>query len=116
MEARPQGWPQPAEFALREVEIPAPGPGQILVANEYLSVDPYMRGRMSDKKSYIEPYEVGVPLDGPAVGRVLAYNAEGFATGDHVLHVLGWRDYAVLDVATAQLGSRFGGLPGVAGS
>ena len=98
------------------MEIPAPGPGQILVANEYLSVDPYMRGRMSDKKSYIEPYEVGVPLDGPAVGRVLASNAEGFATGDHVLHVLGWRDYAVLDVATAQLGSRFGGLPGVAGS
>jgi len=101
LETRPQGWPQPAEFALREVEIPAPGPGQILVANEYLSVDPYMRGRMSDKKSYIEPYEVGAPMDGPAVGRVLASNAEGFAPGDYVVHVLGWRDYAVLDAATA---------------
>jgi len=102
LEARPTGWPQPSEFALREVAIPAPGPGQILVVNEYLSVDPYMRGRMSDKKSYIEPYEVGAPLDGPAVGRVLASNAEGYAVGDYVVHVLGWRDYAVLDAAGAQ--------------
>ncbi|MGN9841295.1 NADP-dependent oxidoreductase [Nonomuraea sp. H19] len=102
LEARPVGWPTPLEFALREVSIAAPGPGQILVANEFLSVDPYMRGRMSDKKSYIEPYEVGEPLDGPAVGRVLASNAEGFAVGDHVMHALGWRDYAVLDAATAQ--------------
>jgi len=101
LETRPHGWPQPAEFALREVEIPAPGPGQILVVNEYLSVDPYMRGRMSDKKSYIEPYEVGAPMDGPAVGRVLASNADGLTPGDHVVHVLGWRDYAVLDAATA---------------
>ncbi|MGN9845426.1 NADP-dependent oxidoreductase [Nonomuraea sp. H19] len=102
LEARPEGRPVPSGFALREVEIPAPGPGQLLVANAYLSVDPYMRGRMSAKKSYIEPYEVGEPMDGPAVGRVLASNAEGFAPGDHVLHVLGWREYAVLDAATAQ--------------
>src|SRR5215469_11957020 len=102
LEARPQGWPVPSEFALREVELPALGPGQLLVANEYLSVDPYMRGRMSDKKSYIEPYEVGAPMDGPAVGKVLASNAEGFEPGDHVLHVLGWRDYAVVDAVTAQ--------------
>ncbi|MFI7708413.1 NADP-dependent oxidoreductase [Nonomuraea sp. NPDC049480] len=102
LEARPEGRPAPADFALRKVEIPAPGPGQLLVANEYLSVDPYMRGRMSAKKSYIEPYEVGEPMDGPAVGRVLASNADGFAPGDHVLHVLGWREYAVLDAATAQ--------------
>ena len=102
LDSRPEGWPQPSGFSLREVELPAPGPGQLLVANEYLSVDPYMRGRMSDKKSYIEPYEVGAPMDGPAVGRVLASNAEGFAPDDHVLHVLGWRDYAVIDAATAQ--------------
>jgi NADPH-dependent curcumin reductase CurA len=102
LEARPAGWPTPAEFALREVEIPTPGPGQILVANEYLSVDPYMRGRMSDKKSYIEPYEVGAPMDGPAVGRILASNAEGYAVGDYVVHALGWRDHAVLDAAGAQ--------------
>ena len=102
LKVRPEGWPVPSDFALREVEIPAPGPGQLLVANEYLSVDPYMRGRMSAKKSYIEPYAVSEPMDGPAVGRVLASNAEGFAPGDHVVHVLGWRDYAVLDAATAQ--------------
>jgi len=102
LEARPDGWPVPSDFALCEVEIPAPGPGQLLVANEYLSVDPYMRGRMSDKKSYIEPYAVGEPMDGPAVGRVLASHAGGFAPGDYVVHVLGWRDHAVLDAAAAQ--------------
>lgn len=102
LDSRPEGRPTPSDFSLREVELPTPGPGQLLVANEYLSVDPYMRGRMSDKKSYIEPYEVDAPMDGPAVGRILASNAEGFAPGDHVLHVLGWRDHAVLDAATAQ--------------
>jgi NADPH-dependent curcumin reductase CurA len=102
LETRPEGWPVPSDFSLREVDLPALGPGQLLVANEYLSVDPYMRGRMSDKKSYIEPYDVGAPMDGPAVGRVLASNAEGFAPGDHVVHVLGWRDHAVIDAATAQ--------------
>ncbi|MFG2953609.1 NADP-dependent oxidoreductase [Streptomyces sp. NPDC048291] len=102
LDVRPAGRPEASGFSLREVELPTPGPGQLLVANEYLSVDPYMRGRMSDKKSYIEPYEVGAPMDGPAVGRVLVSNAEGFAPGDHVVHVLGWRDYAVVDAATAQ--------------
>lgn len=102
LEARPQGQPVPSEFALRDLELPALGAGQLLVANEYLSVDPYMRGRMSDKKSYIEPYQVGQPMDGPAVGRVLASNADGFAPGDHVVHALGWRDYAVLHAVTTQ--------------
>ncbi|MFJ9713221.1 NADP-dependent oxidoreductase [Streptomyces sp. NPDC101234] len=102
LDTRPQGWPSPSGFSLRQVELPALGPGQLLVENEYLSVDPYMRGRMSDKKSYIEPYEVGKPMDGPAVGRVLVSNAEGFVPGDYVVHVLGWRDYAVVDAASAQ--------------
>ncbi|AXG81765.1 NADP-dependent oxidoreductase [Streptomyces paludis] len=102
LDARPNGRPVPSDFSLREIDLPAPGPGQLLVTNEYLSVDPYMRGRMSDKKSYIEPYEVGAPLDGAAVGRVLVSRAEGFAPGDHVVHVLGWRDHAVVDAAGAQ--------------
>jgi NADPH-dependent curcumin reductase CurA len=102
LDSRPQGQPTVSNFSLREVALPAPGRGQLLVANEYLSVDPYMRGRMSDKKSYIEPYDVDAPMDGAAVGRVLASDAEGFAPGDHVVHLLGWRDHAVIDAATAQ--------------
>jgi NADPH-dependent curcumin reductase CurA len=102
LDTRPEGRPTASDFALREVDLSTPGPGQLLVTNEYLSVDPYMRGRMSDKKSYIEPYEVDAPMDGPAVGRVLVSNAEGFAPGDHVVHFLGWRDHTILDAATAQ--------------
>jgi NADPH-dependent curcumin reductase CurA len=101
LDTRPQGWPAPSEFSLRDVKISPPSPGEILVANDYLSVDPYMRGRMSAKKSYIEPYEVGEPMDGPAVGHVLESNAEGFAPGDHVLHGFGWREHALVDATTA---------------
>jgi NADPH-dependent curcumin reductase CurA len=99
--SRPEGWPVPGDFELREVPVPAPAPGELLVANEYLSVDPYMRGRMSAAKSYAAPYELGKPMLGGAVGRVVASEAEGFARGDHVLHFFGWREYAVLDAKTA---------------
>ncbi|MEE1939734.1 NADP-dependent oxidoreductase [Streptomyces sp. TRM 70361] len=92
--ARPEGWPAPEDFALREAPVGAPGPGRILVRNLYLSVDPYMRGRMNDVKSYVPPYRLDEPMDGGAVGVVLASEAEGFAPGDHVLHGLGWREYA----------------------
>jgi NADPH-dependent curcumin reductase CurA len=99
--ARPQGWPTPDDFALREVPVPEPGPGQVLVRNEFLSVDPYMRGRMNDAKSYVPPYALNAPLEGGAVGRVVASGAEGFAPGDAVLHGLGWREYALVDAAQA---------------
>ena len=99
--ARPDGWPVPEDFALVEAPVPAPGPGQILVRNEYLSVDPYMRGRMNDVKSYAPPYRLGAVMDGGAVGRVIASRAEGFAVGDAVLHGLGWREYATLDATGA---------------
>ena len=72
-----------------------------------MSVDPYMRGRMNDVKSYVPPFQLGAPLDGGAVGEVVASEADGFKPGDLVLHGLGWRDYAVLD---ARLGP--GGRPG----
>lgn len=98
--ARPEGWPTPADFALREAPVTQPGPGQILVRNEYLSVDPYMRGRMSARKSYAEPYELDKPMLGGAVGRVVASQADGFAEGDHVLHYFGWREYATFDAKT----------------
>ncbi|MFK4148226.1 NADP-dependent oxidoreductase [Streptomyces sp. NPDC004065] len=99
--SRPVGWPKPEDFALVEAELPQPGDGQILVRNEYLSVDPYMRGRMSAAKSYAAPYELNKPMLGGAVGRVVASRAEGVAVGDHVLHYGGWREYAAVDARQA---------------
>jgi NADPH-dependent curcumin reductase CurA len=99
---RPQGWPVAEDFALREVPVSAePAPGRILVRNLHMSVDPYMRGRMNDVKSYIPPFQLERPMDGGAVGEVVASAAEGFAVGDHVLHGLGWREYAELDAKHA---------------
>ncbi|MFD0251985.1 NADP-dependent oxidoreductase [Streptomyces sp. NPDC048232] len=98
---RPVGWPKPEDFALVETEVPTPGEGQVLVRNLYVSVDPYMRGRMSAAKSYAAPYELGKAMQGGAVGEVVASNAEGFAVGDHVLHFLGWREYAAVNAKSA---------------
>ncbi|NKE59466.1 NADP-dependent oxidoreductase [Lentzea sp. PSKA42] len=121
--SRPHGWPTEDNFEIAEVEVPTPGDGQILVRNVVMSVDPYMRGRMNDVKSYVPPFQVGAPLDGGAVGEVVASNAEGFAVGDHVLHGLGWREYAVVegkhavkvDPSVAPLGAYLGvlGMPGM---
>ncbi|WP_419994654.1 NADP-dependent oxidoreductase [Streptomyces boninensis] len=99
--ARPQGWPEPSDVALVEAPVAQPGPGQILVRNLHLSVDPYMRGRMNDVKSYVPPFKLNAPMDGGAVGVVVASEADGFAAGDHVLHGLGWREYATLDARHA---------------
>ncbi|MGY0067057.1 NADP-dependent oxidoreductase [Streptomyces sp. QTS137] len=97
LSSRPVGWPTPEDFALVEAEVPTPGEGQVLVRNTYLSVDPYMRGRMSDAKSYAAPYGVGEVMQGGAVGEVVASRAEGLAVGDRVLHGLGWREYALVE-------------------
>ncbi|MDT0310181.1 NADP-dependent oxidoreductase [Streptomyces sp. DSM 44917] len=99
--ARPRGWPTPADFALRKGPVAPPGPGQVAVRNLHLSVDPYMRGRMNDAKSYAEPYALGRPMTGGAVGVVVESAAEGLAPGDHVLHDQGWREWATLDAARA---------------
>ncbi|MEU6536705.1 NADP-dependent oxidoreductase [Streptomyces sp. NPDC047000] len=99
--SRPVGWPEPEDFSLVETEVPVPGEGQVLVRNTYLSVDPYMRGRMSAAKSYVAPFELGRAMQGGAVGEVVASEAEGVAVGDHVLHFLGWREYAVVDARNA---------------
>ncbi|MER7498936.1 NADP-dependent oxidoreductase [Nonomuraea pusilla] len=99
--SRPVGLPRPEDFALVAAPIPQPGPGQVLVRNLYLSVDPYMRGRMSAAKSYVAPYELGRAMQGGAVGEVVASAADGLAVGDHVLHFLGWREYAVVDAGHA---------------
>nr|WSX52007.1 NADP-dependent oxidoreductase [Streptomyces sp. NBC_00974] len=99
---RPQGWPVAEDFALREAPVNAePAAGRILVRNLHMSVDPYMRGRMNDAKSYVPPFQLDQPMQGGAVGEIVASAAEGFAVGDHVLHPLGWREYAELDAAHA---------------
>jgi NADPH-dependent curcumin reductase CurA len=99
--SRPVGWPKPEDFALVEAEVRQPAEGQVLVRNKYLSVDPYMRGRMSAAKSYVAPFELGKVMQGGAVGEVVASEAEGIAVGDHVLHFGGWREYATFDAAQA---------------
>ncbi|WP_255951478.1 NADP-dependent oxidoreductase [Streptomyces odontomachi] len=98
---RPQGWPVPEDFALRETPVAAPAEGRILVRNRYFSVDPYMRGRMNDVKSYVPPFRLDAPMDGAAVGEVVASAADGFAPGDLVVHSLGWREYADFDARHA---------------
>ncbi|MGW8060744.1 NADP-dependent oxidoreductase [Streptomyces ziwulingensis] len=101
LDSRPVGWPKPEDFSLVEADLPTPGEGQVLVRNLFVSVDPYMRGRMSSAKSYVAPYELGEPMQGGAVGEVVASRAEGVAVGDHVLHFLGWREYAAVDAKSA---------------
>ncbi|OLF13024.1 NADP-dependent oxidoreductase [Actinophytocola xinjiangensis] len=95
--ARPDGWPTAANFAVVDRELPAPADGQVLVRNVFMSVDPYMRPRMNDVKSYVPPFQVGEALDGGAVGEVLESRVDGLAPGDLVVHRLGWREHAVVD-------------------
>jgi NADPH-dependent curcumin reductase CurA len=92
---RPQGEPRDSDFRIAQVHVPDPGPGQVLVRNTWMSVDPYMRGRMDDVESYVPPFKLDAPLDGGAVGEVVASADDGFAEGDTVLHGLGWREYAL---------------------
>jgi len=97
--SRPQGLPTADNFALKDVELPAVTDGMVRVANRWLSVDPYMRGRMNDVKSYVPPFALDAPLEGGAVGEVVESNDPDFKRGDMVLHFAGWRDEAVLPAA-----------------
>jgi NADPH-dependent curcumin reductase CurA len=106
---RPQGLPSPHCFELASVKLPAIKEGEVLVKNLWMSVDPYMRGRMDEKESYIAPFAVGKPMEGGAVGRVLASRNPEFAVGDYVQSMLGWREYFVFP-ATGNEGAEFGGL------
>ncbi|MGS2640935.1 NADP-dependent oxidoreductase [Streptosporangium sp. G12] len=109
--SRPSGWPAPENFETAEVEPPAPAEGEILVRNLFMSVDPYMRGRMNEGKSYIPPFQVGEPLDGGALGEVVVSRAPGLAPGDTVTHRYGWREYAVLDAKEARKVEEIPGVP-----
>ncbi|WP_238012265.1 NADP-dependent oxidoreductase [Dactylosporangium sp. AC04546] len=101
--ARPHGAPGPQHFELVRTALPALTDGQVLVRNTWMSVDPYMRGRMDDAPSYLPPFQVGASLEGSAVGVVVESRAAGVPEGATVSHFLGWREYAVLDAATARV-------------
>src|SRR6056297_2390786 len=92
---RPTGKPDDETFELREEPRPTPGDGEVLLRTLYLSVDPYMRGRMSAAESYAEPWEVGEPLQGGVVAEVVESNSDELAAGDVVTGELQWAEYAV---------------------
>ena len=94
---RPKGEPTEATLRLEHGAVPVPSDGQMLLRTRYLSLDPYMRGRMSDAPSYAAPVEIGAVMVGGTVAQVVRSNIDGYAPGDWVLSFNGWQDYAVSD-------------------
>jgi len=95
--ARPQGKPKPGDFRMEEFPMPTPGPGQVLLRVRYLSLDPYMRGRMDDRKSYAKPTQIGEVMTGRTVAEVVESNDPGYAVGDTVSSQTGWCTHAISD-------------------
>ena len=89
--SRPQGWVKPGDFRLETMPMPAPKDGEVLVKNLWLSLDPYMRGRISDAKSYVPPVAIGALMVGQTVGEIAESKSPGLKAGDHVLTSLGWK-------------------------
>ena len=98
--SRPEGAPEPANFALETAEMPTPKDKEVLIAVEAFSLDPYMRGRMSDAKSYAAPVPIGGTMEAGGVGKVLASNDPAFQPGDMVLGMTGWATHAALPAAS----------------
>lgn len=92
LRARPSGVPQPDDFVMVEADVPEVEPGQVLVQNKFISVDPYMRGRMNESRSYVPAFEIGKVIRGGSVGQVLESEADGFKAGDYVLSSSGWQE------------------------
>jgi len=92
LKSRPQGMPAADNFEIASVELAAPGEGEVQVKNLWMTVDPYMRGRMVDRPSYVPPFQIGEALQGGAVGEVTVSNAPGFKPGDLVQSMNGWRE------------------------
>ena len=92
LKRRPVGMPEEDDFELVEVRVPEPADGEIVVRNIFLSVDPYMRGRMIDRKSYMPPFELGKAIEGGCVGQVVKSNGGRFPVGQHVAGMQGWRE------------------------
>ena len=95
--SRPSGPVTTDNFELTEEAVCDPGAGEVLVRNIYMSVDPYMRGRMNDVKSYIPPFEIGEVLQAGVIGQVIASRFDDIAEGDFVTGMLGWENYSVCD-------------------
>src|SRR5439155_21426949 len=93
--SRPKGMPTAGSFALAETELEPLQDQQVLVRNLFMSVDPYMRGRMNEGRSYVPPFELGKPLEGGAVVEVIESRAKGFKPGDAVVSNYGWREYFI---------------------
>jgi hypothetical protein len=120
---RPEGMPTRNDFVMAETEVPAPGPGQVLVRNVYMSVDPYMRGRMVIRESYVPPFQIGEALSGGAVGQVVESQNPQFKRGDYVSNFSGWKEWFVsgggnlqkIDPAMAPIQAFLGsfGMPGL---
>jgi NADPH-dependent curcumin reductase CurA len=121
--ARPRGQVLPENFRMEEISVPALQDGEVLVRNHYLSLDPYMRGRMSEAKSYAAPQALGEAMIGGTAGVVVASRHSRFAVGDHVVGMLGWAEMGVahgdqlrkVDVSTIPLSAFLGvlGMPGM---
>jgi NADPH-dependent curcumin reductase CurA len=93
LKRRPAGMPAPEDFELAETTVATPAEGEVLVRNSYMSVDPYMRGRMVDRKSYVPPFQIGEALSGGAVGQVVASQSPHLKVGDYVQSMNGWREW-----------------------
>ena len=123
--SRPTGEPKPENFDMATSDIPAPKDDEMLLRTVYLSLDPYMRGRMSDAKSYADPLEVGDVMMGATVAQVVESNIDNFAAGDLVVSNSGWQDYSVSngegvvkldkDMANPSYGLGVLGMPGFTG-
>ena len=121
--ARPSGMPKPSDFKLVESSVPEAKAGEILVRMLYVSVDPYMRGRMNDVKSYAPPAQIGEVMGAGAVGQVVTSQSAQFDAGDFVEGFFGWQEYAIsdgkgirkLDPSLGSLSTALGvlGLPGL---
>jgi NADPH-dependent curcumin reductase CurA len=119
LKSRPVGMPQASNFELASVTLPDPAPGEVQVRNHWMTVDPYMRGRMNDMASYVPPFQLGEAMQGGAVGEVIASNDPAFKAGDPVQSFLGWREAFNAPAAAVQKLETYGLPPqaflGVAG-
>src|SRR3954447_2828763 len=121
--SRPVGEPKASDFRLEEFPVPQPGPGQMLLKTRWLSLDPYMRGRMSDAPSYAKPVGIGEVMEGGTVSEVTNSKLDGFDKGDLVVGRTGWQTHAVsngkglrkIDAKSAPISTALGvlGMPGM---